>query len=249
MRLFTRLAGLGLALLVMAGCQTVPQHKVHYSLLGETPSPAGDVIVLPMDIKVKEMSAAGIQDEVPDWTRQASGNFEQALAASGPDTLSGLKLRDLPGLTPEEQQILDQHVALAHAVTGNAFLFANSPVEAWRHKAKHFDYSIGPGLAFLADKTGADKALILVGEDVHSSSGRKAAFVVAAAFGVGIPMGHTVAVATLVDLRTGNVLWMNHYISVGSTSFMERNDTDAVVGDLFAKYPGIDEYKQFVQAK
>lgn len=248
MRPLQRLAGLGLILIALAGCQTIPKHKVHHTLLSQQQPPSGDVIVLPMDIKVKEMTAAGLQDEVPAWTQQANDNFQHEMDTRDASSLSGLKLRPLPALSPEQQAIVEEHLALGHVVTGSAFLFSNTPIPAWKHKAKHFDYTIGPGLAFLADQTGADKALILLGEDVHSSEGRKAAFVVAAAFGVGIPLGHTVAVATLVDLRTGDVLWMNHYISVGATSFLKAEDTAAVVTDLFDDYPGLDEYRKFVEA-
>jgi hypothetical protein len=248
MRQGLRLAGWLAILLTIAGCQTIPQQKLHYTMLDAPTLPSGDVIVLPMDIKVKEMSAAGQQEEVPAWSKQANNNFRHELGAQSPGQLAGLKLRFAPDLLAEDQAQVDEYLALTHVVAGNALVFTG-PLggEAWRHKAKHFDYSIGPGLSFLADQTGADKALLLIGEDVHSSSGRKAAFVMAAAFGVAIPLGHTVAIAALVDLRTGNVLWMNHYVSTGAVSFLEANDTETVISELFKDYPGLEDYRQFVQ--
>lgn len=249
MRCLLRLATFAAALLFLAGCQTMPAYKVHYSLVDQTRTPsAGSVIVLPLDIKVKEMTASGLRDEVPAWSEQAIRNFRQHLAQRDSEVLPDLQLRFLPELPAEDMARIEEHLALTDRVMLSAMIFTGpNGGEAWKHKAKHFDYSLGPGLAFLADRTGADKALILVGEDVHSSEGRKAAFVVAAAFGVGIPMGHSVAIAALVDLRTGDLLWMHHFVSAGSTSFLDDNDVKTVVSDLFKPYPGIEEYRKHVK--
>lgn len=238
-----------LLLVLLAGCQaTIPKHRVHHSLLTE-PAAAGEVIVLPMDVEVKEMSAAGLEEEVPAWSAQALANFREQLTRQQDALLPGLRLRFLGELPTEEQALLEEYVALNYQVMGNAMLYTRQAGEAWQHKAKHFDYSSGPGLAFLADRTGADKALILIAEDVHSSGGRKAAFVVAAAFGAAIPLGHSLAVAGLVDLRSGDLLWMHHFVTGGGIDFRNAADVGNVLSDLFAPYPGIDEYRQFVQGK
>jgi hypothetical protein len=45
--------------------------------------------------------------------------------------------------------------------------------DAWSHKRKEFDYTLGPSLAFLKKKTGANAAIVLVGDDVISSGGER----------------------------------------------------------------------------
>lgn len=238
-----------LLLMALAGCQaTIPKHRVHHTLLSQA-APSGTVIVLPLDIEVKEMSAAGLQEEVPAWSEQALANFRAQLTRQQDTLLPGLQLRFLDSMPAEEQALLEEYVALNYQVMGNALLYTRQGGEAWQHKAKHFDYGVGPGLQFLAERTGADKALILIGEDLHSSGGRKAAFVIAAAFGAAIPMGHSLAVASLVDLRSGDMLWMHHFVTGGDTDFRDPDDVAKVLADLFAPYPGIDEYRQFVQGK
>jgi hypothetical protein len=250
MRHMLRLVTSSVALLILAGCQTIPSYKVNHRLVQQGQPPAGDVIVLPLDIKVKEFSASGLTEEVPDWTRQAVANFRQQLQHHDPELLPELQLRFMPEQPAEDMARVEEHLALNDRVMGNAFVFSGpTGGEAWKHKAKHFDYSLGPGLAFLAERTGADKALILMGEDVHSSEGRKAAFLVAAAFGVGIPLGHSVAVASLVDLRSGDVLWMHYYISAGNVSFLNEEDTRTVVTELFKPFPGIEDYRRFVKGE
>jgi hypothetical protein len=238
-----------LLLVLLAGCQTIaPKHKVHHTLLTE-PVAGTEVIVLPLDIEVKEMSAAGLQEEVPAWSEQALANFRNQLESKQDTLLPGLKLRFLGAVPAEEQALLEEYVALNYQVMGSALLFTQQGGEAWKHKAKHFDYSMGPGLSFLAERTGADMALVMIGEDLHSSEGRKAAFIVAAAFGAAIPMGHSLAVVGLIDLRTGNLLWMNHFVTGGTTDFRNPEDVAQVLSSLFELYPGIDEYRQFVQGK
>jgi hypothetical protein len=236
-----------LLLMALAGCQTMaPKHKVHHTLLDQA-APAGKVIVLPLDIEVKELTAAGLQEEVPAWSDQALANFRSQLILHQDELLPGLQLQFLDEIPAEEQAVLEEYVALNYQVMGSALLFTQQGGDAWQHKAKHFDYSMGPGLSWLAERTGADKALIMIGEDLHSSGGRKAAFIIAAAFGATIPLGHSLAVVGLVDLRSGDLLWMHHYVTGDATDFRDADDVAKVLTDLFTPYPGIDEYRQFVQ--
>lgn len=69
------------------------------------------------------------------------------------------------------------------------FNFGRGTQAAWAHKHHEFDYTVGPGLAFLRDETGADAALIVLGTDFISSAGRKAAFFSRLALGVIMPLG------------------------------------------------------------
>lgn len=239
-------------IITLTACQTQPRHRVHNSVV-ETPetlqnSPA-QVLVLPLSVKVKEMTAAGIQDEIGEWTREANGHILASLQ-TGHAHDNHFELQTLGELNDEENAIIEEHIALFDVVAGSALAHTMMPpvTEAWQAKVKHFDYTLGPGLAFLADKTGFDKALIVFGEDVISSSGRKAAFVFAAAFGIGIPMGHSFMVAGLVDLKSGDILWLDYSLSVASKTYRNRNDVDEVLTELFTDYPGIDSYLEAIKS-
>jgi hypothetical protein len=245
-----RLIVLTIAILLLSACQSIPKHKVHYTLLDNTHQSGGEVIVLPLDLKVKEFSAGGLTEEVPAWTREANENFRRELQQHSDKVAPELKLRFLPDLPEQEMAQVKEHIALADLTMGNA-LALSGPTggQAWRHKFKHFDYTLGPGLAFLADRTGADKALLLFGQDIKSSEGRKLTFLLAAAAGVQIPLGHCVAVAAIVDLRSGDLLWMHQYVSVSDSTFLNQDDTREIVTELFKPYPGIEEYRKFAEAK
>jgi len=231
-----------LAALLLVGCQTFPKHKVHYTLLekkaAELPN---DVLLMPLDIRVKEMSSGGLEEEVPEWTIQALAHMQAELDGNASNR-GNLNIIQLPAVTKEQQALIEQHTALYQTVAFSALWFTQNPLPAWQHKAKKFDYTLGSGLSFLAEQTGADTALFVSGEDVISSSGRKATMVFAAAFGVAIPLGRTVVISSLVDLRTGDILWLNYDINVDDTTLLEREDTAAVLDKLFTDYPGLEAY-------
>ncbi|MES2511313.1 MAG: hypothetical protein V4625_15395 [Pseudomonadota bacterium] len=71
------------------------------------------------------------------------------------------------------------------------------------------DWSMGDAVKPLRDKTGADYALFVWMRDSYASSERKAAMVMMAILGVGIPGGAQIGYASLVDLRDGRIVWFN----------------------------------------
>ena len=236
-----------LFVVVVSGCQALPKHRLHQRVIsGDIPNLGHTVLLLPTEITAHELQASGQKEEVPEWTAQATKHVIASLKTSG---VGGLKLVQVPKLTDEETRIVREHVGLYDKVAGSVIWSSNPAVSsAWTHKLKNFDYTIGDGLSFLADKTGVDKALLIVGEDTISSSGRQATFIFAAAFGVAIPMGYAIVNAGIVDLRTGDLLWMNTTANVMSLSLREQESSDKMVGVLFEEYPGIENYKEALKS-
>jgi len=187
------------------------------------------------------MSSGGLEEEVPEWTTQALTHMKAELDGN-PGNRGNLNIVQLPEVTKEQQALIEQHTALYQTVAFSALWFTRNPAAAWQHKAKKFDYTLGSGLSFLAEQTGADTALFVSGEDVISSSGRKATMVFAAAFGVAIPLGRTVIISSLVDLRTGDILWLNYDVNADDTTLLKREDTAEVLDTLFNDYPGLEAY-------
>jgi len=246
-RMFGRLLVLVLLGSALVGCNTIPTHKVHYSALEndllERPT---RILLLPMDVKVSELTAGGLTEEVASWTHRAEELINRELRAGG-HSLSGYEFVEMPALTEQEQETLEQHLALLDTLGGNVLSLGSAPggAQAWEPKMKHFDYTIGDGLAFLRERTGADMALMIYGNDLISSSGRKAAFVFAAVFGVSIPMGHAVLVGGMLDLTNGNVLWLNHEVSVADVTLREPDGVKTLLGALLSDYPGTESFRQY----
>jgi hypothetical protein len=116
-------------------------------------------------------------------------------------------------------------------------VYGRGDMDAWAHKKNEFDYTVGPGLAFLRAQTGADAALIVLGSDYISSGGRRAAFVAGLLLGVVMPLGQSFITAGIVDLTSGDVLWMS-FDSSASMDSRTPSDVDSLMHDLYQTWPG-----------
>lgn len=232
-----------LLLVLVAGCAVSPQHRVHYRLLESSGQGLPQrVVLLPVEITVKEMSAGGVVEKDPQWSRQAAEAVTEAVrsqAASGP----GFEILPLPELTETEQTAVREHLALYHLVGSSAHLYAGR-VSGWEHKMEHFDYTLGDGLRFLREKTGAEAALIVVGAETVSTTGRMTMAVLAAAAGIAIPMGNSFLVIGLVDLESGDILWQNHGFGYARKSLRNVADAREMAATIFRNYPGLEAFRK-----
>jgi len=232
-----------ISLIVLAGCATA-RNSVHrdFAHSAEQQLPK-KILLLPIEIRVHEISAGGVVEKVDDWSKQASTNARQyirTLAASR-DVFT---IVETPALNAQDRAQLEQHVALYEVVAGSADLALASPISAWRERAKDFDYTLGPGLKPLAEHSGIDAAMILTGTDYISSAGRKAAMAMgvllgALAGGIFIPQGGTSFVSVgVVDMRTGNLLWFASDQSA-TTDLRNEQDVQRILEQMFQTYPGL----------
>jgi hypothetical protein len=114
--------------------------------------------------------------------------------------------------------------------------------KAWEGKKTNFDYTLGDGLGFLAEASGAGYAFILAGMQIAQTGGAAFMQFLAAAGGYGASGGGTFVYAGIVDLRTGDVKWLNSRQGAqvfGMTGTDVRNPIIAfeVVMGLFSGFP------------
>jgi hypothetical protein len=217
-------------------------HWVHYKWLLKNPTLPKKAVVLPVNIEVVEVSAGGVEETVPDWSKEASQSVLKALSAA--IGKQGLKEMPAPRLTGASAANVDEHIALYKLVVNTATQLG------WKQKIRHFDYSIGPGLREISDKTGADVAFLVYGRDYASTAGRKARAVAANIPIVNIftgpppQLGHSYIHIGVVDLRTGDLLWMNNNYREGSSNLRDPNDAARMVNAIFKWYPGIESYRR-----
>lgn len=224
-----------------SGCTTTSgTRNIHHSL-AERSSPvlSRKLLQLPVKVTVNEISAGGVTEPVPQWSEAAThavtAAVTQALASD-----AGREFVSLPALSADEQSLVDEHLALYEAVAYSAYQHTGAlgSSQAWPQKRARFDYTIGPALKFLKDRTGADAALIVVGEDNVSSAGRKAAFVVAALFGVALQVGYSGLTAGVVDLESGDVLWLEFALNQATVDLRTREGSKELVDAVFQNFPG-----------
>ncbi|MDP1565783.1 MAG: hypothetical protein Q8L91_05905 [Polaromonas sp.] len=172
---------------------------------GFTDRPAlSRLLIVPVDMELYSISAGGIQEPKADWTEAAVKNFRTGLDGRKKllgDNIVQLEEKDLDELA----EINALHGAVAQAV----FLHHMLAIAKLPTKEGVLDWSMGDSVKPLRDKTGADFALFTWIRDSYASPERKAAMIMMAVLGVGIPGGAQVGYASLVDLQTGRIVWFN----------------------------------------
>lgn len=234
MLVFTRLL---LVLVLSLPCQVFAAYSAVNPRLATTPQNERPkkILLLPPQMFVAELSAGGVVQKQDDWTRQASKNL-----LTGAETVfrdSGqFEAIQMPNLSAEEAEVVESHIGLYDRLALAIYIYGRGEDSGWRHKKAEWDYTLGEGLAFLREKTGADTAMIFTGADFISTEGRRTAFAVGLLLGVVIPLGQSFITVGLADLKTGDIRWMSYDQSMT----LDSRDPEAIeelVRDFFKTYP------------
>lgn len=255
------LGALVLGVVLCSGCPSVgaPGYRVHPSLLDLERGLPKKILVVPGLVYAAEVSAGGLIEEVPSWSREAAPKLREVLDGYLART-QGVQTVSIPELSTDEQALVQEHLYMFR-VAADVHLpsplgaTTSKDLEAWWHKVERFDLSLGPGLAFLADRTGCETALLSAGITIVPTSGRKfTSFLQSFLAGTTIPTGGTDLFVGLVDLRSGDLLWVNEHAQSGdflfsADSLLERKDLEKIVERVFADYPGIEEYRAALEKR
>lgn len=192
------------------------------------------ILLMPPQMFVAEMSAGGVIQKQDDWTKQANENLLAAAETHARENGRFETMR-MPALSPEETEIVESHIGLYDRVSYAIFVYGQGRGDGWEQKKIEWDYTLGNGLAFLRERTGADTALIFVGYDIISSSGRRALFAINL-LRLGVPLGQSFITAGLADLQTGEIHWLSYDQSMSMDS-REPAEVESLVRDFFETYP------------
>jgi hypothetical protein len=194
------------------------------------------ILVFRPDVRVGEQSTGGLNEPNADWTAAARKNITDALdraqIAGGAATI-----KPMPELEGADGKLLADYRALFRAVTGAVVehkLFAGNRLPT---KKADFNWTLGPGIARLGEVGEGDYGLFLYTYDSYGSAGRKAAQVVGLLFGVGITSGVHIGYAGLVDLKTGELVWINADVQMGG-DVRETDGATKRVAQLLEEFPG-----------
>jgi len=230
------LAAVLIAASVLASPALAALSAIHPAIVQHPDARPRKVVLLPPQVFVYELSAGGVPTRMADWEAAARDNVSAAALRVAHE--SGLfEVIPAPALAGEARERLEAHIGLYERVAQSVFSFGRGTQGAWAHKQQEFDYTLGPGLAFLRDETGADAALIVLGADFISSAGRRAAFIAGLALGVVMPLGQAFMTAGVVDLETGDVQWMG-FDSSASLDSRQADDMASLLRDFFRTWPG-----------
>lgn len=199
--MFRKLAVVACMLLVSA-CATTNVKLA--DLKGPKPPAGSKILIVQPDVQLSMLTAGGLLEPRADWSQQARDNLAHEIAAAVDGRSHTITTLD-PSTVMEGRA--GQLLRLQEAVDVSLLSYGMGAMLPT--KKGSFDWTLGDGTKVLADTYGADYALFTYGRGSYSSGGRKAAWLVGAALGVSIPMGAQQTFASLVDLKTGRVVWFN----------------------------------------
>ncbi|HEX8643637.1 MAG TPA: hypothetical protein VF702_06960 [Allosphingosinicella sp.] len=199
--------------LALAGCvQTRQFADVEFS------PPQGDFSLLVMRpyVSVGQIQTGGLVEPRAEWTEQARGYILEALrqqqAARGGRTEILETRGGVRGMSDEEVAEIERLFgAVGSAIVVHRYAGLTLPTK----RRQGLDWTLGQDAVRLGQATGMDYALFLNAQDSYASSGRIALQVLGVAgclIGFCAPQiggGSQQAYASLVDLRTGEVVWFN----------------------------------------
>lgn len=205
------------------------------------PNSQKKILVFRPAVSVGAQSTGGIFEPNAEWTERSKANIQAALSKL--QRQLGNEVIVAPDAFGEEARNVEEHMALfaavSRAVIEYQFFVGNRlPTKKQDNKSSIFDWSLGQGVAALPGAKDADYGLFLYNKDEFGSTGRKLLQVVALlGAGVAVKSGEHVGYAGLVDLRTGDLLWLNADAAMGG-DVREPDGSEKRVRQLLEDFPG-----------
>ncbi len=193
------------------------------------------VVLIPLDIALTELTAAGLKEPKADWTEQARQHVTTGLSAALAER--GLTLRTYKKPADSTRLRRDDQLEKLHATVGGTILFHHyGQMYRLPTKKGQMDWTLGATARQLGNDQNAEFALYVFLRDSYATGGRKAAVVVSRIIGAGVQGGERVGFASLVDLRTGKIAWFNALYS-DSGDMREAAPAREVVDSLLSGFP------------
>ena len=205
---------------MLAGCTHTVANVAAEAPINWSAERGKRVVIIDPDVELSELTTGGVTEARADWTATGKGFIKQDVAAAlskkNIDTVVADNITD-----PHEVQLVKLHNAVGSAIVFNALV----PLPT---KGKNLDWTLGPGASVLSSHYAGDYALFVYVRDSYTTAGRAAMMIGAAILGVAIPGGQQTAFASLVDLRTGKIVWFNRLASSGGSLKEAKGANDTV---------------------
>ncbi|MET3473187.1 hypothetical protein ABIC78_003736 [Novosphingobium sp. 1529] len=210
------------------------------------PNSGKKILIFQPAVRVGAQSTGGLFEPNADWSEKAHANILNALTEVQANFGNSVKIA--PEVVGEDAQNVEEHLSLFSAIAQSAieyqfFVGNRLPTKKRDNKDGNFEWSMGESVRNLPGAKNADYALFIYNRDEFGSTGRKLLQVAAIlAVGVAIRSGEHQGYAGLVDLKTGDLVWLNADAQMGG----DVRDPDGAhkrVQQLLEDFPG----SQFVK--
>jgi hypothetical protein len=220
-----------IALACLAACASANTRQ--FSETAVRPPAGAKILVVSPDISLSLLTATGMREPRADWSKQGQAHLAADIAAA-------VAARGHAPQAFDPSNAMDGRIGQIlrlHQAVGASILFASYGPIPLPTKKGAFDWTLGDGVQELATATGADYALFSFGGGTYSSGGRATMAVLGALAGVAIPMGSQQVFASLVDLRTGRIVWSNVATAASGSDMRDEQGARNLVATLMKDAP------------
>lgn len=167
------------------------------------------IVLMRPTIRVGEQSTGGMNEPNADWTAQAREHLGKALKDTQ-GKLGNVAIDYEEGVSGDGS-VVSQYENLFGTVADSVIEFQFFPGNRLPTKKRKgtFEWGVGPDIAKIGSLKNADYALFINTYDSYGSAGRKALQIFSAMAGVSVTSGVHWGHAGLVDLKTGELVWLN----------------------------------------
>lgn len=216
--------------LFLAGCASSGSTRQIDKL--ETLAEKPRILVMTPDVKYYLIGVGGVPEPHAEWSDAARTNFAESLRSyTREHEITAISLNAQNQLSDSEISYQKLYSAVGITILNHHYGALKLPT-----KKNVFDWSLGPGIEVIGNKYGADYALFSYYRDYQASGGRVAFAILAALAGVGVSTGQEIGFASLIDLRTGDVVWFNKVAS-GVGELREKENARLTVDSLLKDLP------------
>jgi hypothetical protein len=194
------------------------------------------IVLFRPDIEVGEQSTGGLREPRAEWTETARQLMDAELRTA--QGRFSNELVTMPDLVGQDAALVAEYQALFDTVSSSIIEYQFFPGNRLpTRKRGSFDWTLGEGTRRLAELSGARYALFITTTDFYGSTGRKMLQIAAALAHVSVTSGIHKGAAGLVDLQTGNILWLNADLQMGG-DVREADGMQKRVQQLLEDFPG-----------
>jgi hypothetical protein len=196
------------------------------------------MVVMRPDVSVGSITTGGGFEPRAEWTTQARANLIRAITAMQAGrggAVTVIATREDAGAEAARIAGLEKlHVAVGQSIAAHKYAGPSLPTKKGR-----FDWTLGEDAVAYGRASGYDYALFVRAQDSFASTGRVAVQAVAMlGCVVGVCLmpggGRQEAFASLVDLKTGRVVWFNTLAS-GNGDIRSQAGADRMVASLLGR--------------
>ena len=225
------------ALLIASPSVAIAQEKTGVREGFELRPGTARILLLEPSVRVGAQSTGGMFEPNADWTEQARQNIERELARVQGQLGNEIVRLEFDG-SPHTAPLRKYH-ALFGAVAGSVieYQFFTGNRLPTKKRDKTFIWTVGPQIRDLAVLDGFDYILLIRTKDAYGSTGRKLLQIAGMLGGVAVTSGEHVGYAGLIDVKTGDLVWLNADMQMGG-DVRDPEGAEKRVGQLLEGFPG-----------